>query len=56
MPPPPGAVSGFPLKLALEPGDFAVAAVVMLVVMAVSALPPVARAMRLRIVDALGHV
>jgi putative ABC transport system permease protein len=56
MPPPPGAVSGFPLQLQLAPGDFLLGTGLMLAVMAVSALLPIARATRLRIVDALGHV
>jgi putative ABC transport system permease protein len=56
MPPPPGAVSGFPLQLQLAPEDFLLATGLMLAVMAVSALLPIARATRLRIVDALGHV
>jgi len=56
MPPPPGAVSGFPLQLELAPQDFLLATCLMLAVMAVSALLPILRATRLRIVDALGHV
>jgi putative ABC transport system permease protein len=56
MPPPPGAVSGFPLRIDLAPQDFLLATALMLAVMAVSALMPIVRATRLRIVDALGHV
>jgi len=56
MPPPPGAVSGFPLQLQLAREDFLLATCLMLAVTGISALLPIARATRLRIVDALGHV
>ncbi len=56
MPPPPGAVDPIDLRLAYVPEAFAGALLLMLAVLAVAALAPVARAVRLSIVDALGHV
>ena len=56
MPPPPGAASGIDLMLELAFSDFALVAVVMLAVVSVAATLPVLRAVRLRIVEALGHV
>jgi putative ABC transport system permease protein len=56
MPPPPGAVAGFPLQLAVHPGDFVAVVLLMVVVLAVAAIFPAVRTVRLRIVDALGHV
>jgi len=56
MPPPPGAVSGIDLKLAIVPEAIAGVIVLMLVIMALAAVFPTLRAVRLRIVDALGHV
>jgi len=56
MPPPPGAAAGFPLQLAVRPLDFVAVAGLMVVVLAVAAIFPAVRTVRLRIVDALGHV
>ena len=56
MPPPPGAAAGFPLQLAVRPGDFVAAVGLMVVVLAVASVLPALRTVRLRIVDALGHV
>lgn len=56
MPPPPGAASAIDLKLAVVPGDFLVVIVLMLAVLGVAAIFPAWRSVRLRIVDALGHV
>ncbi len=56
MPPPPGAVDPIDLRLALVPEAFLGALVLMVVVLALAALPPIVRAVRLSIVEALGHV
>ena len=56
MPPPPGAVDPIDLRLAYVPEAFAGAALLMLVVLGVSAVFPIVRATRIRVVDALGHV
>jgi putative ABC transport system permease protein len=56
MPPPPGAVDPIDLQLAWVPEAYAGAALLMVVVLALAALPPIARALRLSIVEALGHV
>jgi putative ABC transport system permease protein len=56
MPPPPGAVDAIDLKLALVPEAFAGGAILMMVVLLVAVALPAARAARLGIVDALGHV
>jgi len=56
MPPPPGAAAGFPLQLAVRPGDFVAVVALMTLVLAVAAIFPALRTVRLRIVDALGHV
>ncbi|HVS03922.1 MAG TPA: FtsX-like permease family protein [Thermoanaerobaculia bacterium] len=56
MPPPPGAVDPIDLRLALLPQAFAGTVLLMTAVLAVAAIVPVARAVRLRIVEALGHV
>jgi putative ABC transport system permease protein len=56
MPPPPGAVDAIDLKLALVPEAFAGGALLMMVVLLVAVALPAARAARLAIVDALGHV
>lgn len=56
MPPPPGAVSPIELRLAPHLGDFLLIVVVMAVVLGIAAIPPAVRAVRLKIVDALGHV
>jgi putative ABC transport system permease protein len=54
--PPPGAAAGFPLQLAVRPGDFVAVVALMVLVLAVAAIFPALRTVRLRIVDALGHV
>jgi putative ABC transport system permease protein len=56
MPPPPAAVDPIKLALAVVPSDFALAMAFMVVVLTVSAIPPILRIFRLQIVDALGHV
>jgi putative ABC transport system permease protein len=56
MPPPPGAAAGFPLQLAVRPVDFVAVVGLMVVVLAVASVFPALRSVRLRIVDALGHV
>lgn len=56
MPPPPGAASGIDLRLVLAASDFVLVTALMLGVLAVAATLPVLRAVRLRIVEALGHV
>jgi putative ABC transport system permease protein len=56
MPPPPGAVDPIDLQLAYVPEAYLGAPVLMLVILALAALPPIQRAARLPIVDALGHV
>lgn len=56
MPPPPGAASAIDLKLSVVPGDFLAVIALMLVVLGVAAIFPALRSVRLRIVDALGHV
>jgi putative ABC transport system permease protein len=56
MPPPPGAVDPIDLQLVVVPEAFAGALALMVVVLALAALPPIARAVRLEIVEALGHV
>jgi putative ABC transport system permease protein len=56
MPPPPGAAAGFPLQLAVRTGDFVAAVGLMVLVLAVASVFPALRTLRLRIVDALGHV
>lgn len=56
MPPPPGAAAGIDLRLVLAPSDFVLVAALMLLVVTVAAALPVWRAVRLRIVEALGHV
>jgi putative ABC transport system permease protein len=56
MPPPPGAAAGIPLQLAVRPSDFAGVVGLMVVVLAVAAVVPALRTVRLRIADALGHV
>ena len=56
MPPPPGAVDPIDLRLALVPEAFAGGALLMILVLVLAALLPAARAARMAIVDALGHV
>jgi len=56
MPPPPGAVDPIDLQLAFGPEAFAGAGALMVVVLALAALGPILRAVRMEVVDALGHV
>jgi putative ABC transport system permease protein len=56
MPPPPGAVSPIELHLSPHPTDFLGVVLTMMVVLAVASIPPALRSVRLKIVDALGHV
>jgi putative ABC transport system permease protein len=55
MPPPPGAVNPIDLRLAYVPEAFAGVVLLMLVVLALAAIPPLVRVVRLRIVEALAH-
>lgn len=56
MGPPPGAVNPIDLQLAYEPRALLGAVVLMLAVLALAAVAPLVRAVRLRIVEALGHL
>lgn len=56
MPPPPAAVDPIRLALSLAPLDFLWAVTFMVVLVVLAAIPPTLRILRLRIVDALGHV
>jgi putative ABC transport system permease protein len=56
MPPPPGAVDPIDLRLAFVPGAFAGAALLMIVVLLFAALFPIAKAIRVSVVEALGSV
>ena len=56
MPPPPGAVDPIDLRLAFVPEAFAGALALMLVVLALAAVGPVARVVRLRVAEALASV
>ena len=56
MPPPPGAVDPIDLQLATVPAAYAGAVALMLVVLAVAAAVPIARAVRLRVAEALSSV
>lgn len=56
MPPPPGAVNPIDLRLAVVPEALVGVPLLMLAVLAVSAALPALRAVRLSIVEALGHV
>lgn len=56
MPPPPGAVHPIDLRVAYVPEAFLGAALLMLVVLALAAVLPVARATRLKVVEALTHL
>lgn len=55
MPPPPGAVNPIDLRLAYVPEAFGGVVLLMLVVLALAAIPPLVRVVRLRIVEALAH-
>jgi putative ABC transport system permease protein len=56
MPPPPGAVDPIALRLAYVPEAMAGAALLMLGVLALAALVPILRVVRMSVVEALGHV
>ncbi len=56
MPPPPGAVDPIDLRLAYVPEAFVGAALLMVVVLLVAALFPIAKAIRISVVDALGSI
>lgn len=56
MPPPPGAVNPIDLKLAVVPEALVGAVVLMTGVLALAAVFPVVKAVRLKVVEALGHV
>jgi len=56
MPPPPTFTTGFPLQIAVVPALYASVLVAMIVTLGAAAVLPAARAARLRITDALGHV
>ncbi len=56
MPPPPGAVDPIDVELAFVPSAFAGTLLLMLVVLAVAAAVPIARATRLRVAEALTAV
>lgn len=56
MPPPPAAVDPITLALLLRAPDFFWTALFMAALLAVAAVPPMLRVMRLKVVDALGHV
>jgi putative ABC transport system permease protein len=56
MPPPPGAVDPIDVELALVPAAFVGTVALMLVVLTLAATVPIARAVRLRVAEALAHV
>ena len=56
MPPPPTFTRGFPLQIDVVPTLYATVLVVMVATLGAAALLPAARAARLRITDALGHI
>jgi putative ABC transport system permease protein len=56
MPPPPGAVDPIDVSLALVPRAFLATVALMLVVLGLAAIVPIARAVRLRVAEALAHV
>jgi putative ABC transport system permease protein len=56
MPPPPAAVDPITLAVLIHPSDFAWAVAFMTLLLAVAAVPPILRILRLRVVEALGHV
>jgi putative ABC transport system permease protein len=56
MPPPPTFTTGFPLVISVVPVLYAAVMVLMIVTLGFAAVLPAARAARLRITDALGHV
>lgn len=56
MPAPPGAVDPIDLQLAIVPEAFVGVVLLMMVVLAVSAVVPITKATRLQVVEALAHV
>ena len=56
MPPPPGAVEPMDLRLAILPSDLLWVCLVMVLVLALAALVPSLRVLRLRIAEALVHL
>jgi putative ABC transport system permease protein len=56
MPPPPTFTTGFPLVILVVPALYAAVLALMVATLGVAAVLPAARAARLRITDALGHV
>ena len=56
MPPPPTFTTGFPLVISVVPVLYAGVLALMIATLGVAAVLPAARAARLRITDALGHV
>ena len=56
MPPPPTFTTGFPLVISVVPVLYAAVLALMILTLGVAAVLPAARAARLRITDALGHV
>jgi len=56
MPPPPAAVDPITLSLLIQPLDFVWVAIFMAALLAVAAVPPMLRILRLEVVEALGHV
>jgi putative ABC transport system permease protein len=56
MPPPPTFTTGFPLVISVVPVLYAAVLVLMIVTLGFAAVLPAARAARLRITGALGHV
>lgn len=56
MPPPPTFTTGFPLQIDVVPALYASVLVVMILTLGIAAVLPAARAARLRITDALGHI
>jgi len=56
MPPPPTFTRGFPLVIDVVPGLYAAVALVMIATLGAASILPAARAARLNITEALGHV
>lgn len=56
MPPPPTFTRGFPLQIDVVPALYASVFLVMVLTLGLAAVLPAARAARLRITDALGHI
>lgn len=56
MPPPPTFTTGIPLQIDVVPSLYWAVLVVMVATVGIAAVVPAARAARLRIIDALGHI